>query len=605
MPRNIYTSAIAGLLACCTQASLSPAHSSVVSEQKKSSLASAKVIRHESLIPKRILAQATPQLRGMDGPRPSPSTAQPESPPKIRGLDASPVSKEVADTSLEQVRIDAAETAGTLFISDDQVMVKPPVLQALITLNRSLSPYNLDSQGSRPVNLANVLQDALQNNLTIKISNTDFQTSRWLYISSLGGFLPDITNGLSMQELRGKYASPFGLLSKVNSPFMSIPTGLQWNFFKGGSVIFGALQTKHAEAAAGYALKGTMNDILLDATTLYYRLVLNDILLQIRIKAVETSKALVIRNQIQYDNGANTKLDVLEARSQLSKDRQALITQQIARRQAAIKLATALNLNPGTDLKAEDGVISKIRLVDDNLMVADLLQVAIDNRPELKKYEQLRLAAKDAVKVAFAPLLPQIYGTVGGITTGAKVTSLTSGPSASSAAAGSVAGGSFSSSSASPSGIGGGKKKFTATELFQIGINLQWTIGGLGVTEVGKIQAAKWQARKAQLEFSKSLADVYQDVRDAYLDAMEADNLIAETTDAVNAAREQLEVATVRLEESVGTDLEVVNAQRDFTDALISKANAIINFNIAQGKLLRAMGKISTSTLTATRPLVK
>lgn len=551
----------------------------------------------------RKLAQTVPQLRGMDSP-PS-SQAIPEVPPPIRGLQSSPVSKEVADTSLDQVRIDAAETAGSLFVNEDQVLVKPPVLKALITLNRATSPYGLDSMGSHSVSLASVLQDALQNNLAIKISNADFQTRRWWYISSLGGFLPDISNGFSMQELQGKYASPFGLLSKVSSPFMSVPTGLNWNFFKGGSVVYGALASKHQAAAANFALKGTTNDILLDATSLYYKLVLNDILLQIRIKAVETSKALLLRNQIQYENGANTKLDVLEARSQLSKDRQALITQQVARRQAAIKLATALNLNPSTDLTAKEGVISKIRLVDDNLLVGDLLQVAIDNRPELKKYEQLRLAAKDAVKVAFAPLLPQIYGTVGGIATAAKVTSLTGGSSSSSAAAGSVAGGAFSSSSASPSGLGGGKKKFTATELFQIGINLQWTIGGLGVTGMSNVQAAKWQARKAQLEFSKALADVYQEVRDAYLDSMEAENLISETSDTVTSTREQLEVATVRLEESVGTDLEVVIAQRDFTDALISKANAIINFDIAQSKLLRAMGKISPVTLTATRPLMK
>jgi outer membrane protein TolC len=66
-----------------------------------------------------------------------------------------------------------------------------------------------------------------------------------------------------------------------------------------------------------------------------------------------------------------------------------------------------------------------------------------------------------------------------------------------------------------------------------------------------------------------------------------------------------LRVAIVRLDEGVGTDLDVVNAQRDYTNALIAKANAIVQFNIAQVKLLRAVGLISVENILTSKPIFK
>ena len=93
-------------------------------------------------------------------------------------------------------------------------------------------------------------------------------------------------------------------------------------------------------------------------------------------------------------------MDVLQAQYQLSQDRQLLIQQQVARREAAVKLATSINLNPEVDLSPRDPLVSKIVLVDSSLSPGDLMKLAIDNRQELKRYDELRLAAKEQLKVA-------------------------------------------------------------------------------------------------------------------------------------------------------------------------------------------------------------
>lgn len=507
-----------------------------------------------------------------------------------------------SDPTLDQIRNQSEETMGTIFVEPDQVKVKAPLLRALIQLNANLSPYQLDADSQTPIDLRDALKTALENNLPLKISKSDQESNKWLFYSSLGGFLPDLVNGLSFQKLSGKFASPFGVVAAVDSPYLVVPNSLSYNFFKGGSILFGALQNKHKYKASRYALKGATNDVLYEVANLYYQLVLNDVLLQVRVKAVQTSEALLKRNQIQYDNGANTKLDVLQAKTQLSKDRQQLITQQITRRQSAVNLATALNLDTAVDLVLKDRLVAKIRLVDPTLPPGSLLRIAIENRPELKKYEQLRLAARDAVKVARAPLFPTIVGNVGGATTAANITkSIVTSQSA--ATAGSLALGGFGPSAVVPVGNASGQKRFTATELFLIGVDLQWKLGGLGVTDLAKVKSAQWLARKAKSEFDLELAKVYQEVRNTYLDSLAAENLIDETTSTVNSAKEQLDVATTRIDEGVGTDLEVVIAQRDYTSALVDKANAIVKFNVAQANLLRSLGRISLDTLTSANPL--
>jgi outer membrane protein TolC len=533
---------------------------------------------------------------------PAPAPAEPI---PLRGL-GSPLPEPDKHT-LDNIRLDAEESSGAIFEQPDQVLVKPPLLKALIQLDNKLSPYGLDAntKPSRPITLAEVEKIALDNNLVVKISHTDQENYHWQYRGALGGFLPSMSNSISYQALTGKYASPFGLLASVDNINLVMPNSGSYYFFQGGKVLYGALQSKHRYKASQFALKGTTNDILYEAAKLYYDLVLNDVLLQIKVKAVETSQALLARAMIRYDNGAATKLEVLQARTQLSKDRQALISQQIARRQAAIHLSTALNLDTSEDLTVENRLLSKVRLVDSALSAGDLLSIAIDNRPELKHYEQLRLAAKDAVKVAVSALLPTVQGTAVAASTGARVTSSGSGSQSAASTSGFAAGGfSVSGASATPSSGGGSSQpKYAQTEIFVIGVAVEWTLPGLGSIAAANVQSAKWVARKAQLEFNYKLARVYEEVRDAYLESLEAENLIKETTDMVESTKEQLNVAVTRMEEGVGIDVDVINAQRDYTSALVDKASAIAKFDSAQVKLLRTIGKISYDTVARAVPV--
>lgn len=537
-------------------------------------------------------------------------------PPNTQGLPT-PKSIQAPETEaakaaagkLDAIVEETIKSMGAMFVDPEQVIVKPPLLTALIQVEERLNPYSLEASGSRSVSLHDVLNAATGQNLNIKISKTDSEIRKWEMISSVGSFLPTLSNEMSYQGISGQYISPAGAALPIQNYYLQMPTAFTQYLYKGGGIIHQYLEDKHSFKASKHAVVMISNDALMETAKAYYKLALDEVLLQIRIKSVETANALLLVNKDLYANGVNTMLEVLQAKTELSRERQQLIKQQIERRQAAVKLATVINEDAGTDLTLGSPKIEKIRLVDKSLSIKDLLQIALNNRPELKRYEELRLAAIEKIKVAKAPLLPQVTftgSTVGTFallpnsssTSSQQLPFTTSGGASTGAVAGGstlpLAGGSTTSSSG---------RHDAGRSLFILGLDVQWNLGGMGLTNAAKVQAARYDARRRQLDFMRELNKVYEQVRDAYLSCITAENLIIETTDTVNSSKEQLRVAKDRLENGVGTNLDVINAQRDYTSALIDKANAIIQFNTAEVELLRNIGKITIPTLVSTSPL--
>jgi len=250
----------------------------------------------------------------------------------------------------------------------------------------------------------------------------------------------------------------------------------------------------------------------------------------------------------------------LQSKTQLARDRQALIDQQANRRNASLTLAESLNLPLGEDVVPQDLAVRKVRLISPSMTVGQLLTVAIDNRPELKQYEELRLAARKAVIVAAANLQPSVAlsGNAYGI--------------------------------GQPSNV----------ELLGVfAVNINWRLRGFGVVDSMDMANAKWQARQASLQAQKQLQMVCRQVRNSYVQMLDRERNVEEAGVEVVSALEELRLAELRKASGLGLNLDIIAAQRDYTQARVSQAQAVINYNIAQAQLLRDLGVISTDALTS------
>jgi len=468
---------------------------------------------------------------------------------------------------------------------NESITLAQPPLRALISVDENINPYHLEAENYQEISLRDALIAATQGNLDILGTLTAGQAQKWRLLNSYTKYIPNVTLGFNQIALDSISALPItaaarsttvvsGMSETVNStaqttetiirsPLTVLNAGFNWKPIQGGKLLFTALAERRRLKASKAQLNGDVSNTLLKCANDYYTLVLNNAQLQIRTRAVATSEEQVRQNMTLEQNGLATNLDVLQAKTQLARDRQELVTQQKQRRKAAVELSHTLNANMGVDLLPSEHTLKKIRLVAREAKINDLLSIAVDNRPELKQYEELRQAAKNMIMVAASDVLPSL--SLGGNIIGIQ------------------------------SRIG----PMEPTYLLNFGLN--WTFNGLGTAALTDVKTTRWHARQAMIDANKQFLNVFQQVRNSYNECFTTESAIDETTTELASALEELRLARLRLDNGLGTNLDVLTAQRDLTQAFLDKAQAIINFNIAQVQLIHDIGLTSVDNLSSGR----
>jgi len=504
------------------------------------------------------------------------------------------------------------------FLQGEAIELRLPLGDQLMSLGAKLPPIRLEASYTQPISLREVVQYSLDNTLDIRIQREVVTQNKWILGNSLGKFLPDALMSYNSQYQAGTSLIGGTIPVQFGNPFATATAGFRYYGFRGGSVMFGSLANMHNFRAAKQGLRASINDTLLNVTKLYYNLVQNQALLQIQTRAVDVSKAQVLLNQQLERAGTGTRFQVLQSETQLARDEQALLTQEVDLRRTAIDLATALNLNSAVNLLSVESEVRKVRLVDPSIDVNQLINLAILNRPELKQYEQLRMAAKRNIQVQAAPLYPQ-FQFFGGYNGNGQTLTNQYGRSLPSYSVVPIQGAGFTAQTITTNGTTGvvsapqtvypvaavyNPSQITDRSLrksYQIGMRVDWNFLGMGVPDMANIQAARAVARQATLRVNQQVIAVLQQVRTSYLTSLTAEKQIEVATKEVLSSAEELRLSRVRLANGVGTNIDVINAQRDFTQALVRKAQAIVAFNIQQAQLLRDVGVISYDTITSGR----
>ena len=164
----------------------------------------------------------------------------------------------------------------------------------------------------------------------IRISDAELKSRRYKLLSAVGNFSPNMATGYS--KLR-TYSGG----TQTDSPnFYNV---VYLPVFNGGEDLFRFLRTKHAHKATRYVKTSTTNDVLLDVYCKYQDLLLQNALLQVRIKGVDVSKLQLQQNEDRKAAGEGTIFEVMQSKTRLAQDRQLLLRQQVQFRQAALRLA--------------------------------------------------------------------------------------------------------------------------------------------------------------------------------------------------------------------------------------------------------------------------
>jgi outer membrane protein TolC len=205
------------------------------------------------------------------------------------------------------------------------------------------------------------------------------------------------------------------------------------------------------------------------------------------------------------------------------------------------------------------------------------VNIAIVHRPELRQYEYFRYSAARNVQVAASNLYPTV--SVSQTYNKSETTTTTSGSSS-------------GNTTIEGAGIFGG-----LFNTYQQGGSVGYSLPNLGLNYVASIVSARALSRQSALQANQQLQLVSQEVRLDYITALTAREQIDNAAYGAESSAEALRLAELRLQSGLGTNLELITAQRDYINALYAQAQAIVASNSAQAQLLHDLGVINIDTL--------
>ena len=407
--------------------------------------------------------------------------------------------------------------------------------------------------------LENIL---INNNPTIKIYLEKISQAKSLLKSSLSSWYPSLNltaNGLPQYFASNNY-NESNLIRDTSSKQWSstITAQIQWDLINSSRIPeIEAARDSLEKAKHNYTI--ALRDLNLDAKKIYFNLQKANEEITVARKSIESSTLGLKDAEIRFESGVGTKLEVLEAKTQLARDQQLLNIklgdQKIGQRTLAQILNFPENVTPliGTETKIigiwdsslEDSIIAAYNMREelDNI----LLDISINNNN-----------AKAAL-ASSRPKLSIVNTTSSNFTKGElnQISPNTDNESSS----------------------------FSNT----IGLNASWNIFD-GNKSRSLYKYNKSKAEEAKLNFDLARAQIRKSVEEVFYKLESAKLNISASYTEVLSARESLRLAKLRYKSGITTQREVVNNQRDLTDSEVRYIISVTSYNSLLSDLSRQTG---------------
>jgi OMF family outer membrane factor len=139
-----------------------------------------------------------------------------------------------------------------------------------------------------------------------------------------------------------------------------------------------------------------------------------------------------------------------------------------------------------------------------------------------------------------------------------------------------------------------------------VGLNATWAIFDGGRARA-QYRRNKQRAEESKFNFASERDRIRSEVEDSFYNLRESSQNIHTTSTEVLSSAESLRLARLRFQAGVTTQREVVDTQRDLTNAEVRYANAVTDYNVSIAELRRFTGldqvlACPALTLPATKP---
>lgn len=453
-------------------------------------------------------------------------------------------------------------------------------LSAPNSLALPTKPEMVRIQQLRPLGLIEILNLAEVNNPNLKAigsqvdqakSNLRAQLAQWYPTLSLNAAaLPSYTTGESSNQ-RGSASSNS---SRIARDGFDATLSAQYALINPQRVpLVAAARDQYEKAKFQYVV--SLRDLRLQAAQAYFDLQQADDQVRIGQESVRASLVSLRDSKARFQAGVATKLEVLEAETQLARDQQllanGLAAQSVTRRALAALLDLPFTVTPtAKDSARVMGVW--------NASLSESIVAAFSFREELDQAILDISIANSQANSALGAVQPflSVFTNFGY--------------------------NQFSGQTGDVTGIETSGNQYEAT----FGAKLSWSIFDGGAAAAQSRQA-KQLAQQNRYQFSQRRDAIRQEVETSFYELEKNNRDIITTSREVISARESLRLARLRFQAGVTTQREVVDNQRDLTNAEVRYSNSVTDYNKRLVELSRRTGlnqvmACSAPSLSAVKP---
>ena len=435
----------------------------------------------------------------------------------------------------------------------------------------------------RPLTLAEVEQFAEVNNPNLKAVASQVQQAKSALRAALARWYPtlDLTaNGLP-QYLGGERQDfdqrrtenvnpvtgestptgvPAGVRNTTSRWTANFGARLNWKLIDPGRVPeIAAARDAYERSREAYLI--ALRELRLQVALDYYTLQRKDEQVRIGQESVRASIVSLRDARARYQAGVATKLEVLEAVTQLARDQNLLSTalseQAEARRSLAAELDLPQDVTP-TAASPLTVIGTWIPSLQESIVAAYAFREELDQiLLDISIYNStanLELAAVQPVLSIFNDFSTQrSQGEIGN------------------------------------NGIPPQDQVYGWRFDNAVGLSANWTIFDGGKARA-RYRQNKQRAEESRFKFATRRNTIRRDVEESFYELRSSQQNIRTTVREVLSATEQVRLARLRFQAGVATQREVVDNQRDLTSALIRHADAVVLYNQSMAQLQRRTG---------------
>lgn len=415
---------------------------------------------------------------------------------------------------------------------------------------------------------------ALDNNITIKLSELDVKNAVIDKRGALGNFLPSVNANASHSWNVGLNQNiTTGLLQNSTTQYSSVGASVGVDIYKGLQNQNTLRRTKLAIIASQYQLTKMQEDISLNVANAFLEILFNKENLKVKKEQLAIDQKRLARSEEMVNAGTIPRGDLYDLKATAATDQQAIIVAENSVLISKLSLAQLLQLKEFADFD----VIDDTDVKDENNIMAqtpiDIYNKAKETRTELKLAQtNLEIAERNVIiaKGAYQPTLSAFYN----FNTRASYSDIVTGSTLNSAnptrQIGYVEGTNQAVLEPNYSPVLGGAApifdQFNDNKGQSFGLQLSVPIFN-GFSVKNNVERSKVSLEKSKIDLEQKSLDLQRNVYTAFTDAKGALNAYESSTVTLEARQQAYNYAKEKYDVGLMNSFDFTQAQTLLTNA--------------------------------------